>query len=159
MKYIVVLGDGMSDYPIPELGDITPLQAAKTPGMDFIARHGVIGLVKTIPENVSPGSDTANLSVMGFNPEDYYTGRSPIEAVSMGVVLGEEDIAYRCNLVTLSDEEAYEEKTMVDYSSDEIPSEEAAGLIKSVNEWLLAGMPGKAGGATTGNPEGGLQGD
>ena len=137
MKYIVVLGDGMSDYPIPELGNKTPLQAARKPGMDFIADHGVVGLARTIPDGVSAASDTANMSVLGFNPAAYYTGRSPIEAVSMGISLKDEDIAYRCNLVTLSGEEAYEDKIMLDYSSDEITSAEAAELIKTVNGRFL----------------------
>ena len=140
MKYVVILGDGMSDYPMPELGGKTPLQAAKKPGMDFIASSGETGLVHTIPEKVSTGSDTANLSVMGFDPNIYYTGRSPIEAVSMGIELGSADIAYRCNLVNLSGAEKYEDKVMVDYSSDEISSEEAAGLINAVNKELLAGF-------------------
>ncbi|MCL2059022.1 MAG: cofactor-independent phosphoglycerate mutase [Oscillospiraceae bacterium] len=143
MKYIVVLGDGMSDYAVPELGGRTPLQAAKKPCMDFIARHGVMGLVRTVPESVQPASDTANLSVMGFDPEVYYTGRSPIEAVSMGVEVGDDDIAYRCNLVTLSDAERYEDKLMLDYSSDEIPSDEAATLIGAVNEQLLPSQPAR----------------
>ena len=149
MKYIVVLCDGMSDYPVPELGNKTPLQAAKKPGMDFIARHGVIGLAATIPPNVATGSDTANMAVMGFDPGLYYTGRSPIEAVSMGIALGDEDIAYRCNLVTLSDAEAYEDKIMEDYSSDEITSEEAAVLIEGINEWLLGEAPRAIGGQLT----------
>ena len=142
MKYIIVLGDGMSDYPIPELGGKTPLQAARKPGMDFIAQNGILGLVHTIPDNVSTGSDTANLSVLGFNPEIYYTGRAPIEAVSMGLTLGDGDIAYRCNLVNLSGAPKYEDKVMVDYSSDEIPSAEAAELIEAVNGWLPERLTG-----------------
>jgi 2,3-bisphosphoglycerate-independent phosphoglycerate mutase len=143
MKYIIVLGDGMSDYPVPELGGKTPLQAAKKPGMDFIASHGETGLVHTIPDNVSTGSDTANMSVMGFNPEIYYTGRAPVEAVSMGIPLEEGDIAYRCNLVNLSGAVKYEDKVMVDYSSDEISSKEAAILINAVNEALLRDTGGE----------------
>ena len=142
MKYIVLLGDGMSDYKIPELGGRTPLQAAKKPNMDFIAQNGVTGLARTIPDGVSKGSDTANMSVMGFDPREYYTGRSPIEAVSMGIELGEDDIAYRCNLVNLSGGEPYEDKTMVDYSSDEISSEEAAGLVAAINEGLPEDLAG-----------------
>ncbi|MDR3121824.1 MAG: 2,3-bisphosphoglycerate-independent phosphoglycerate mutase, partial [Clostridiales bacterium] len=138
MKYIVILGDGMADRPVPELGDRTPLQAAKKPNMDFFAKHGELGLVKTVPDGISPGSDTANLSVLGFDPKRLYTGRSPIEAVSMGVSLGDDDVAYRCNLVSLSDAERYEDKVMVDYSSDEISSAEAAELICAVNERLLS---------------------
>jgi len=142
MKYIVVLGDGMSDYPIPELYDKTPLQAARKPGMDYIARHGSTGLVHTIPDSVSTGSDTANLSALGFNPEIYYSGRAPIEAVSMGIPLDDTDVAYRCNLVSLSGAEKYEDKVMVDYSSDEISSAEAAELIASINAWLPVEMSG-----------------
>jgi 2,3-bisphosphoglycerate-independent phosphoglycerate mutase len=143
MKYIVVLGDGMSDYPVQELGNRTPLQAASKPGMDYLARHGVLGLVQTIPEGVSTGSDTANLSVMGFDPIKYYTGRSPIEAVSMGVSIGDDEIAYRCNLVTLSGDDRYEDKTMLDYSADEISSEEAAELVEDVNKRLLGELSDK----------------
>lgn len=140
MKYVVVLGDGMADYPVAELGGKTPLQAAKKPGMDFIAKNGVIGLAKTVPESVQPGSDTANLSALGFNPVEYYTGRAPIEAVSMGVRLGDADVAFRCNLVSLSDEDRYEDKRMIDYSSDEITSEEASVLIEAVNAELLGAI-------------------
>jgi len=140
MKFIVVLCDGMSDYPVRELGGKTPMQAAHKPGMDFIARHGVLGLVQTVPGGVPPGSDTANMSALGFDPEVYYTGRAPIEAVSMGVTIGDDEIAYRCNLVSLSDDARYEQKVMLDYSSDEIPSADAAVLIGDVNERLLGGL-------------------
>lgn len=133
MKYVVILGDGMADYPLPQLGDRTPLQCAKKPNIDKLAMNGEIGMVKTIPEGIPPGSDAANLSVMGYDPRKYYTGRSPLEAVSMGVSLSETDLAFRCNLVTLSDEEDYNSKTMIDYSSDEISSAEAALLIEEVN--------------------------
>ena len=133
IKYVVILGDGMADYPVPQLGGRTPLQCAKKPNMDFLARHGTVGMVKTIPEGMPPGSDVANLSVMGYDPKIYYTGRSPLEAVSMGINLSVNDAAFRCNLVTLSDEEDYAEKTMIDYSSDEISSKEAAELISEVN--------------------------
>ena len=136
MKYIIILGDGMADYPVPELGNKTPLQAAGKPGMDYIARNGKLGLVKTIPGTVSTGSDTANMSVLGFDPEVYYTGRAPIEAVSMGLALEDGDIAYRCNLVNLSGEGAYGDLVMADYSSDEISSEEASILICDVNRRL-----------------------
>ena len=142
MKYIVVLGDGMADYPIPELGNKTPLQAARKPGMDFVARNGLLGLVHTIPDNVSTGSDTANMSALGFDPMAYYTGRAPIEAVSMGISLGDSDIAYRCNLVNLSGAKKYEDKVMVDYSSDEISSAESAGLIDAVNGWMARELRG-----------------
>ena len=136
MKYIVVLGDGMADYPVEELGGRTPLQAAHKPWMDFLAQKGETGMVKTIPDNMPPGSDVANLSVLGYDPLKYYTGRSPLEAVSMGIDLGQNDTAFRCNLVTLSDDDNYEEKTMVDYSSDEISTEEARHLIEVVNNTL-----------------------
>jgi 2,3-diphosphopglycerate-independent phosphoglycerate mutase len=136
MKYIIILGDGMADLPVPELGGKTPLQVAVKPNIDYMAKNGMLGLVKTVPDGISPGSDTANLSVMGFDPEKLYTGRSPIEAVSMGVRLGENDVAFRCNLVSLSDAAAYEDKVMVDYSSDEITSSEAAELIAAVNGYL-----------------------
>ena len=106
MKYIVVLGDGMADEPIEQLGGKTPLAAAVTPMMDELAARGMIGMTATIPHGMAPGSDTANLAVMGYNPRDYYTGRSPLEALSIGVPMKDTDIALRCNLVTLSDEPA-----------------------------------------------------
>jgi 2,3-bisphosphoglycerate-independent phosphoglycerate mutase len=143
MKYIIILGDGMADYPVPELGNRTPLQAAAKPNMDFIARNGAIGLVKTVPDGISPGSDTANLSVMGYDPALFYTGRAPIEAVSMGVELGAEDVAFRCNLVSLSDDADYADKVMVDYSSDEISSAEAAELIAAVNAHVAEALAGE----------------
>jgi 2,3-bisphosphoglycerate-independent phosphoglycerate mutase len=133
MKYIVILGDGMADYPMPQLNNMTPLQYAKKPNMNFIAKNGQVGMVKTIPEGMPPGSDVANLSVIGYDPRQYYTGRSPLEAVSMGIKLSETDVTLRCNLVTLSDNKDYREKTMVDYSSDEISSQEAFELISEVN--------------------------
>lgn len=133
MKYVVVLGDGMADYPVPQLGGKTPLQCAKKPNIDFLARHGHVGMVKTVPEECSAGSDTANLSVMGYDPRVFYSGRSPLEAVSMGIELSETDVTFRCNLVTLSDEAAYKDRTMIDYSSDEISTSESALLIEEVN--------------------------
>lgn len=134
MKYVVILGDGMADYPMPQLGNRTPLQCAKKPNIDFLARNGEMGMVRTVPEGIPPGSDAANLSVMGYDPKKYYTGRSPLEAVSMGVKLADTDLAFRCNLVTLSGDEAYNNKTMIDYSSDEISSAEAAQLIEEINK-------------------------
>jgi len=104
MKYVVLIGDGMADYPVPELNNKSPLEVAYKPNMDYLARNGEMGLVKTIPDSLQPGSDVANLSVFGYDPELYYTGRSPLEAVSMGIDLGDIDVAIRCNLVTLSDE-------------------------------------------------------
>ncbi len=133
MKYVLILGDGMADYPVPQLDNKTPLQFAKKPNIDFLAQKAQVGMVKTVPDGIPPGSDAANLSVMGFDPRKYYTGRSPLEAVSMGLVLSDTDVALRCNLVTLSDEEDYRQKTMVDYSSDEISSEEAKELILAIN--------------------------
>lgn len=136
MKYVVVLGDGMADEPIKELGNKTPLQVAKKETIDMLARNGEVGLVKTIPENLSPGSDTANLSVLGYNPVEYYTGRSPLEAVSIGVKMKDDDIAFRCNLVTVTEEEPYAKKKIIDHSADEITTEEASELIKSIQEAL-----------------------
>jgi len=134
MKYIIVLADGMADYKIPELNGKTPLEAAVSPNMDYIARHGVAGLLKTIPDGMPPGSDTANLSVMGFDPEKYYSGRSPLEAVSMGIELAPEDVTYRCNLVTLSDTADYQDAAMLDYSSGEITTEESRKLVEALQE-------------------------
>ena len=136
MKYVVILGDGMADYPVPQLDNKTPLQYAKKPNIDELAKKSVIGLVKTVPDGIPPGSDAANLSVMGYNPKKYYTGRSPLEAVSMGIELSDTDVALRCNLVTLSEHEDYANKTMIDYSSDEISTEEARILIEAVNQAL-----------------------
>lgn len=137
MKYVVVLGDGMADYPMQELDNKTPLQYAKKPNIDMLAKKGAVGLVKTVPDGIPPGSDAANLSVMGYNPKMYYTGRSPLEAVSMGIELLPTDVALRCNLVYLSEAEAaYADKTMIDYSSDEISTEEARVLIEAVNNEL-----------------------
>ncbi|MBI4982407.1 MAG: phosphoglycerate mutase, partial [Candidatus Omnitrophica bacterium] len=100
MKYIVLVGDGMADYPISELGDRTPLEAARTPNLDFIAKHGRLGRVRTIPEGKSPASDVANMSILGYDPRKYYTGRGPLEAANLGVELESDDVAFRCNLIT-----------------------------------------------------------
>lgn len=132
MKYIVILGDGMSDYPVPELGNKTPLQVAKKPNIDRLAQYGQLGLVKTVPETLPPGSDVANLSVLGYEPEKYYTGRSPLEAASIGIDLRDTDVTFRTNLVTLSEAERYEDRVMVDYSSDEISTEEAHQLLDTI---------------------------
>lgn len=134
MKYIVVLGDGMADYPVDELSGKTPLECAKKPNIDYMAAHGEVGLVKNVPETLSPGSDVANLAAMGYDPLKYYSGRSPLEAVSVGVNMKDTDIIFRCNLVTVTDEEKYEDKTIIDHSSDEITTEEARELIKAVND-------------------------
>lgn len=134
MKYIVMLGDGMADTPVESLNNKTPLEAAKKTYMDFLAQNGMVGVAKTIPDTLPPGSDTANLSVMGYDPELFYTGRSPLEAVSMGIELGENDIALRCNLVTLSDTENFEDAQMLDYSAGEITTAESKELINFIND-------------------------
>lgn len=114
MKYVVILGDGMADCPLESLGDKTPLEYANTPQMDALAAQGEIGMVHTIPDGMKPGSDTANLSVLGYDPREFYSGRSPLEALSIGVPMKETDIALRCNIVTLSEgEKRYEERTIV----------------------------------------------
>ena len=137
MKYVVVLGDGMADRPIAELGDQTPLAYAETPTMDQLAAVSEIGMVHTIPDGMKPGSDTANLSVLGYNPRIYYSGRSPLEALSIGVDMKDTDIALRCNLVTLSEEEEnYEDRTIIDHSSGEISTADAAVLLDAVREGL-----------------------
>ena len=137
MKYVIVLGDGMADRPIEKLGGMTPLEYAKTPQMDALAAAGEIGMVHTIPEGMSPGSDTANLSVLGYDPKIYYSGRSPLEALSIGVDMKPTDVSLRCNIVTLSEEEEkYEDKKIVDHSSGEISTEEAAILIEAVKKEL-----------------------
>ena len=136
MKYIVVLGDGMADEPIDALEGKTPLEYAKTPAMDALAAQSEIGLLHTIPEGMKPGSDTANLSVMGYDPKMYYSGRSPLEALSIGVPMKDTDVALRCNIVTLSEEEPYEEKIMIDHSSGEISTEDAAVLLHAVQQEL-----------------------
>lgn len=137
MKYVIVLGDGMADRPIEELGGLTPLEYAKTPEMDALAQAGEIGMVHTIPDGMSPGSDTANLSVLGYDPKIYYSGRSPLEALSIGVDMKPTDVSLRCNIVTLSEEEEhYEDKKILDHSSGEISTEEAAVLIEAVKKGL-----------------------
>ena len=134
MKYAVILYDGMADYPVPAFDGKTPMMMAKKPNFDRLAQKGEVGLVRTVAEGLKPGSDVANLSVMGYDPMKYYTGRSPLEAVSIGVKMADDDIALRCNLVTLSDEENYEDKTMIDYSAGDISSADAAEIIKTVQE-------------------------
>ncbi len=124
----------MADYPVPELGGRTPMAVACKPNFDSLGKKGTVGLVRTVPDGMKPGSDVANMSVMGFDPSIYYTGRSPLEAASIGVDLKDTDVTLRCNLVTLSDEENYEDKTMVDYCAGDISTEEAAEIIKSVDE-------------------------
>ena len=137
MKYIVVLGDGMADLPIEELNQKTPLAYANTKTMDALSKKAEIGLVHTIPEGMKPGSDTANLSVLGYDPKIYYSGRSPLEALSIGVPMKETDIAIRCNIVTISEEDVpFEEKTIIDHSSSEISTEDCAVLLKAVMDEL-----------------------
>lgn len=132
MKYLIILGDGMADEPIEELDNKTPLEAAHKPMIDLLSKQGELGLVSTIPEGMSPGSDNANLSVMGYDPLKYYSGRSPLEAISMGIEMKQTDISFRCNLVTLSEEGSYEDKIILDHSADEITTEEANVLIKAI---------------------------
>ena len=140
MKYIIILGDGMADEPIGELNGLTPLEHAKTPQMDLMAKQSEIGLIHTIPEGMKPGSDTANLSVLGYNPREYYTGRSPLEALSIGVPMKADDIALRTNLVTISDGDvAFGDKKILDHSSSEISTEDAAVLLKAVQKELQTG--------------------
>lgn len=132
MKYVVILGDGMADEPVAELGEMTPLQYARTPMLDELAGMSELGLVHTIPAGMSPGSDTANLSVMGYDPRKYYTGRSPLEALSIGVDMKDDDVALRCNLVTLSKAGEYRQKQMIDHSSGEISTADARTLLEAV---------------------------
>ena len=134
MKYIIVLGDGMSDEPIEALGGKTPLEVAETPVMDELASKGELGMVQNVPAGMSPGSEIANLSVMGYDPLTDFTGRSPLEALSVGVEMEPDDIIFRCNVVTLTEEEPYEEKTIVDHSSGEISTAEADALMDAIRE-------------------------
>lgn len=136
MKYFVLLCDGMADYKFEGLGGHTPMELAYKPNMDRLASKSVVGTAKTVADNLKPGSDVANLSVLGYDPAECYTGRSPLEAASIGIKLADTDVTLRCNLVTLSDEEKYEDKTMIDYSSGDISSAEAAEIIKTVEEKL-----------------------
>ncbi len=136
MKYLVLLCDGMADYPVPELGNKTPMGASYTPNMDKLAEKSVIGLVKTVQDNMKPGSDVANLSVLGYDPQVYYTGRSPLEAGSIGIDMKDTDVSFRCNLVTLSNEDNYEDKTILDYCADDISTEEAKELVEYLEKNL-----------------------
>ena len=135
MKYVVVLYDGMADYPVPALGGKTPMEVADKPNMDALAGKAEVGLVRTVAEGLKPGSDVANMSVMGFDPMQYYTGRSPLEAASIGIDMAPTDVSLRTNLVTLSPDDApYEEKIMEDYCAGDISTEEARELIAEVEE-------------------------
>lgn len=137
MKYVVLLSDGMAGRPLEELGGRTTLEAAKTPVMDALAERAEIGMASMVPEGMAPGSDTANLSVMGYDPNVYYTGRSPLEALSIGVDMAAEDVSFRCNVVTLTEEEgAYEDQRILDHSSGEISTKDAAVLIEAVKKKL-----------------------
>ena len=137
MKYIIVLGDGMADEPMEVLEGKTPLEVAKKETMDQLAKVGEVGLASMVPKGMSPGSDTANLSVCGYNPKIYYTGRSPLEALSIGVDMKATDVSLRCNVVTLSEEEEnYEDKIIIDHSSGEISTEDAAVLVEALKEGL-----------------------
>lgn len=136
-KYIVVLGDGMADEPIGQLGGKTPLAYADTPALDRLSKLSEIGMVHTIPEGMKPGSDTANLSVLGYDPKIYYSGRSPLEALSIGVPMKDTDVALRCNIVTISENEAaFEEQTIIDHSSGEISTVDCAVLLEAVRKEL-----------------------
>lgn len=134
MKYVVLLCDGMADLPRDDLTGKTPMGTAKKPNMDKLAKVSEVGLVKTVIDSLKPGSDVANLSVLGYDPSVYYSGRSPLEAGSIGIDMKPTDVSFRCNLVTLSDEENYEDKTIIDYCAGDISSEEAAELIKFIQE-------------------------
>lgn len=141
MKYVVILGDGMADDPVEALGGQTPLAYASTPAIDALAAQGEVGLVRTIPEGMKPGSDTANLSVLGYDPKQYYTGRSPLEALSIGVDMEEKDVALRCNLVTLTEEDVpYEQQRILDHSSSEISTEDAKILLDAVTKEMADEM-------------------
>jgi 2,3-bisphosphoglycerate-independent phosphoglycerate mutase len=130
MKYIVLVGDGMADYPIEAIGGRTPLEAARTPNMDFIAQHGRLGRVKTVPDKATPGSDVANITIFGYDPQKYYTGRGPLEAANLGIEMEDDDVAFRCNLITASHD------ILTDYSAGHISSKEASIIIKSIDQAL-----------------------
>ncbi len=133
-KYVIIVGDGMADYPVESLGGRTPLMAARTPHMDWMARHGEIGLVRTVPQGFNPGSEIANLSIFGYDPVNYYTGRGPLEAASLGVKLEANDIAFRCNLVTLKGDGV--RTVMEDFAAGHITDEEARDIILDLNKKL-----------------------
>lgn len=141
MKYVIVLGDGMADEPIAELGNKTPLEYANTPNMDRLSKLSEVGMVHTVPDGMKPGSDVANLSVLGYNPQENYSGRSPLEALSIGVPMIDTDVALRCNIVTISDDDVpFEEKTIIDHSSSEIETEECAVLVEAIRKELETEM-------------------
>ena len=134
MKYVIVLADGMADLPIAELGGKTPMEFASTPCMDALASGGIVGLAKTVPASMKPGSDVANLAVMGYDPSTCYSGRSPLEALSVGVSMKDTDVIFRCNIVTVTEDEPYEQKTILDHSSGEISTQDADILMDAVRE-------------------------
>lgn len=136
MKYIILLSDGMAGKPLAELNGQTTMAAARTPNMDRLAKDADMGLVHMVPKKMEPGSDTANLAVMGYDPQKYYTGRSPLEALSIGVDMAKDDVSLRMNLVTLSEKESYEEKIILDHSAGEITTAEAAVLVEDLKEEL-----------------------
>ena len=136
MKYVVILGDGMADYSNPVLNGKTPLEVANKPNIDNLAKNGLVGLCRTVPDGMKPGSDVANLSVLGYDVKSCYSGRSPLEAASIGIELLDTDVTARANLVTLSNEENYQDKTMIDYSAGEITTEEAKQLIEFLSKKL-----------------------
>ena len=137
MKYIIVLSDGMAGRPLEKLGGKTTLEAADTPNFDRLAEKAEIGLASMVPEGMAPGSDTANLSVMGYDPKIYYTGRSPLEALSIGVDMAADDVSFRCNLVTLTEDGgAYEDQKIIDHSSSEISTEDSTVLLEALKEGL-----------------------
>ena len=134
MKYVIILADGMADVPVAELGNKTPMEYASTPFMDELACSGMMGMAKTVPDDMKPGSDVANLAVLGYDPQENYSGRSPLEALSVGVSMKSSDVVFRCNLVTLSEEEEYADKTILDHSSGEISTQDADILMDAVRE-------------------------
>lgn len=134
MKYIIVLGDGMAGEPLEKLGGKTTLEAAATPNMDLLASMGTLGLAKMVPAGMKPGSDVANLAVLGYDPKACYSGRSPLEALSVGVEMADTDVIHRCNIVTLTEDEPYEEKTIIDHSAGEISTEDADILMDAIRE-------------------------
>ncbi|RJX29791.1 MAG: cofactor-independent phosphoglycerate mutase [Desulfurivibrio sp.] len=138
MKFIILVGDGMGDLPLDELHGMTPLEYAHTPAMDFVAGHGMLGLLQTVPPGFHPGSDVANLSLLGYRPEEVYTGRSPLEAASLGVDLAANEIAFRCNLVNMTRKD--DMVTMVDYSGGHIDTAEARQLIEAINREISSDL-------------------
>ena len=135
MKYIIIIGDGMADYNIPELGNKTPLMVAKKPRMDYMAKHGTVGYSANVPEGMVPESDTANLAIMGYDPKIYSKGRSPLEALSMGIDMAENETAYRINTVALTENDCpYSQQVILDHSADEISTEESTELVNTLQE-------------------------